>query len=724
MKNFIGKMIAILIAAGCTGENIPTSIDSYPSNRPRCYASTESPFFCVAQACENAGGTYSSSNESCTCPSGQVFSAWDGGRCETQVDFSSCLRQWQGFQNAWARDEREFNRCLQIARSGQSALFVSLPPDLTGEAKAEWADLHGSALMSSVGQLPQLLQIYTLNLKIGAESLESLLDTRLASLTTVPKVSLPFTGQPDSLMQVMNVLPDDDLATALKPGAREGQIDYHAPEFHPALKRMERSLRAYFAQERSLTEVRFYSAEGCAGACELYSEAETADGKVTRLKVYGGGKWISDFLFFWETASKDRAYALVSLLPSGDISLIHFMQAVASPDRIPKSHYQIYDKRNRALLGANGKSESPVINFEKIHDSVKKALSPNEAKYSPQAVVCEAGFGAETLGRLENYEWLRGPYSLASDDPENRRSVFGWVNPEEPLSEGNFGRYSFSGVDAFNEMGRSLLNNSYSSHAYNVAKGVIGRDAKVKILPLGLAECTEAGPLWLKTVLENSRARVVNFSAVDHYAREACFWSPFAKQITENESSLLYVVAAGNDGLNGDNVPIGYCPQSLSGRPNLIVVAAMQGQTLSPISNFGTRYADIAVDAVHFGEGTQAYSTSYATPHVTHVAAKLQNEFPALSPELIRRAILVSAKIPLRKVAYTWNRHELAPLPVRSGGVLDESLAREVARSFATHPAKPLAQVLNDLTCSSRWSDADCDVIDARIQLLKQNGVL
>ena len=115
-----------------------------------------------------------------------------------------------------------------------------------------------------------------------------------------------------------------------------------------------------------------------------------------------------------------------------------------------------------------------------------------------------------------------------------------------------------------------------------------------------------------------------------------------ALELTIRESSMLFVTAAGNNGINNNGTPM--FPASLR-LPNLISVAYINNDgTLAADSNYGVSTVDIAApgeDIYSTLVGSYGYSsgTSMAAPHITGLAAMIyayhENIYPAQVKELI-----------------------------------------------------------------------------------------
>ena len=164
-------------------------------------------------------------------------------------------------------------------------------------------------------------------------------------------------------------------------------------------------------------------------------------------------------------------------------------------------------------------------------------------------------------------------------------------------------------------------------------------------------------------------SRIVNISLGN---KEARWWHSLNRAI-RNHPDMLFVVGAGNDGLNLDEEP--FYPAGLD-HPNMIVVASVDEKAnLSYFSNYGQNKVDVAA----LGERTLSLNpensrgkrkgTSMATPYVTRIAAKASFINPALGPQQIIDLIGASVtKVPALadKVKYC--------------GVANEERALELAR--------------------------------------------
>ncbi len=113
-----------------------------------------------------------------------------------------------------------------------------------------------------------------------------------------------------------------------------------------------------------------------------------------------------------------------------------------------------------------------------------------------------------------------------------------------------------------------------------------------------------------------------------------------------NQAGILFVAAAGNDGLDNFNVP--HFPSSYD-VPNLIAVAATDSaDQLVGFSNFGARAVNIGapgrsiLSTLPNGTYGNLSGTSMSSPHVAGAAALLCAQFPNITLAQLRGALLYS----------------------------------------------------------------------------------
>jgi subtilisin family serine protease len=205
-------------------------------------------------------------------------------------------------------------------------------------------------------------------------------------------------------------------------------------------------------------------------------------------------------------------------------------------------------------------------------------------------------------------------------------------------------------------------------------RGVTGVNWSVGLLPVRVLDASGRGTT--ATIADGfryaaSRARVVNAS-LGGGAND-----PALERAIADFPETLFVVAAGNSGLNNDGVPTFPCAYP---EPNLICVAATDAtDALAYFSNVGATTVDLAAPGVSIlstwrdGDYYSASGTSMATPYVAGAAALLWSRNPALTAAQVKAALLGSVD-PLG-------------LPLVSGGRLN--VARAVGAIMPPPPPAP-----------------------------------
>ena len=243
-----------------------------------------------------------------------------------------------------------------------------------------------------------------------------------------------------------------------------------------------------------------------------------------------------------------------------------------------------------------------------------------------------------------------------------------WINPNEIPGngiddDGNGYVDDIYGWDFYNndasvchyeetENGYTVDPDDNDNHGTHIA-GIIAATANNSIGISGIASNVNIKIMSLKIHGgSSSSGSVANAIKAIRYAEamgaDICnlSWGTFnysqALELTIRESSMLFISAAGNNGINNNSTPM--FPASLR-LPNLISVASIKSDgTLADDSNYGVSTVDIAApgeDIYSTLVGTYGYSsgTSMAAPHITGLAAMLyayqENIYPAQVKELI-----------------------------------------------------------------------------------------
>lgn len=238
-----------------------------------------------------------------------------------------------------------------------------------------------------------------------------------------------------------------------------------------------------------------------------------------------------------------------------------------------------------------------------------------------------------------------------------------WSNPLEVANgiddDGNGFTDDVRGWDFYSGDANPADENGHGSHcagtiaaAGNNARGVVGVNWRCRILPLRFLGPTGSGTssdaidaLNYAVLL---RQRGVNLRLTSNsWGGGGAEQAMEAAIIASQTAGLLFVAAAGNEGMDNDVTP--FYPASYP-ESNVIAVAATdRNDALAGFSHYGLTSVDLAAPGVSIystslGTGYEWLSgTSMAAPHVSGVAALLASLSPSADWATIRRAILAGA---------------------------------------------------------------------------------
>ncbi len=149
-----------------------------------------------------------------------------------------------------------------------------------------------------------------------------------------------------------------------------------------------------------------------------------------------------------------------------------------------------------------------------------------------------------------------------------------------------------------------------------------------------------------------------------------------AGTLVNPSKSTLFVIAAGNDGMNNDQFPTS--PANIK-QDNTITVAATNGyRKLAGFSNYGARMVEVAapgvgiLSAIPGNQYVTVSGTSQAAPFVTGVAGMMIDTNPALSNSDIKRILMGTS-----------DQKEFLRGTVMSGGIVNAGRAVLAARLAA-----------------------------------------
>jgi subtilisin family serine protease len=268
-----------------------------------------------------------------------------------------------------------------------------------------------------------------------------------------------------------------------------------------------------------------------------------------------------------------------------------------------------------------------------------------------------------------------------------------WTNPREVAGDrlDNDGNgyvddvhgwdFANNDADPFDDQGHGTHVAGTIGAAGNNGTGVTGVNWQVSIMALKFLDASGSGTTSAAIAAINYATKMrrdfgVNIVATNNSWGGGGFSSSLQNAINAGGSAgILFVAAAGNDGLNNDSTPS--YPASYTSSSIIAVAATDSSNRLASFSNYGATSVDVAAPGVGILSTTpnntySSYSgTSMATPQVTGVVALLKAAKPDATADQIRSAIL-STTTPVSGLAGK----------VATGGVVNADVA-PAAAAFA-----------------------------------------
>lgn len=244
-----------------------------------------------------------------------------------------------------------------------------------------------------------------------------------------------------------------------------------------------------------------------------------------------------------------------------------------------------------------------------------------------------------------------------------------WTNPGEIAGNGvDDDRNGFiddmHGANLLNRSGDPYDDNSHGTHvsgtigaAANNGTGVVGVNWKVRIMGVKFLGAGGGGTLFggIQAIhyAVAQGAQIINASWGGAGYSQALYDEIKAA----GQAGVLFVAAAGNNGLNSEQYPNYPAAYNLD---NIISVAATdRNDALAYFSNYGRVSVDLAAPGVSILStvpqgGYASYSgTSMATPHVAGVAALVKAVFPEIDYATLKARILAGGDTVSRLIGKT-----------------------------------------------------------------------
>jgi subtilisin family serine protease len=242
---------------------------------------------------------------------------------------------------------------------------------------------------------------------------------------------------------------------------------------------------------------------------------------------------------------------------------------------------------------------------------------------------------------LKNNMW-KNPNEIPDNDKDDDDN--GWVD-------------DVYGVDFYNNDSDPMDDHGHGSHCSgtigaegNNSIGVVGVNWKAKIMALkflssygsgSTSDAIRAMDYYMDILEDNNITKGILSNSWGGYYYSKALYDEIKELMRHN---VLFIAAAGNDGLNTDVTPMYPAAYNL---PNIISVGASNSNDeMAWFSNYGSFSVDLFAPGVDIlsttpGDNYEYYSgTSMATPHVAGAAALIWSKYPKLSWAKVKGKIL------------------------------------------------------------------------------------
>ena len=290
--------------------------------------------------------------------------------------------------------------------------------------------------------------------------------------------------------------------------------------------------------------------------------------------------------------------------------------------------------------GLHNEETGVDIGFEESYDFIMEHL--NEMRETVVAVI-DTGMDY-THSDLAANIWVNSGETPGNDKDDDgngyRDDVHGYdFAKNRPLSDGAINNYYAHGTHCAGIIGAATNNGNGIAGIASATGKVSIMDLKVLEGPKGLGDSYDV--VRAIRYAERNGADICNLSMGSYVDDETLYRTIAA-------SDMLFVCAAGNDGLNLDNKPIYPGCYDLS---NVICVGNAQSNgRLNSKSNYSSKSVDIAAPGtvIHSTIPNNKYDdmsgTSMAAPFVTGAAAVLHSYYKDISAAGIRHLLLSGAQ--------------------------------------------------------------------------------